>query len=772
MRFEILEPRVVLAGHSVDDFHYSSEVVSVEERQGINEGDYDFSDTNTWFKIQRYQSLVAHEDGYLVAERKRTDTDLHTMLVARVRGDRGAEDFGFDGMYTRPDHHYRISFDIRHPASEESWLRDHSFGLVMQMWGPREPGESARNPPMSIQTKTVNGEPFWTVRGYGDSRPITQTGEFEYEYQVDIPFTGIGEWHTWDIEYVPNSFNNGMVRAWLDGQLVGEWLDVSTSYNSILADEPSGPLNPAFGLYSSLAENGMEVHLDNIKVNGDGRYQVSIAGTVGGTAVPGGNTVVATNLSSGKAYEVKTSNGGVYSFSVPPGQYSLTAQDEQGGRSKKIDLVDVRTTTQVVNVEFVPVAPEPDGVSNVPETPTEDPPAETPTNPPDEAPTESPADPPAEEPAEVNKPKADPKPSVPPPPVVEPEPEPEPAIRSTVLSGDVNGDGTSEVVHVLDDGTLLVSETASVQRSVATRQWGTFPANMTWSEANLADFTGDGLNDVVAKANDGVWWVAESTGDGFDVRSWSERLGASWLDVSVGDFNGDGKADIAGRPVGRRRGGRMPGRWWVSFSEGDHFRSQYFGNWTDPADWVDVRTGDFDGDGRDDLVSRNSQDGTLRVFHATDEGFVGVDWGIWSTEDEWLDVDVGDFNGDGLADVIGRSSSTGLWWLSQSDGETFQTGTWSKWAVDDEWDNVTAVDVNGDGRTDIVGQVSVDQSWWLTESSDKPPSTRRPAHENAPWDSVIKEDIDWIEVIVDDFDGDGDAEPLGVDANLGFAILE
>ena len=141
-------------------------------------------------------------------------------------GVRGNDCFHQGGSYTQQDYHYRITFDVRHPPSETPWLSDHRWALIMQLWGPREGNESARSPPFSIFTTSRDGKPHWVVRSNGDSRLTTQTGQVEEVNTKLIPMRGIGEWHRFDIEYVPNPFGDGMIRTWLDGIRVTDWQNI------------------------------------------------------------------------------------------------------------------------------------------------------------------------------------------------------------------------------------------------------------------------------------------------------------------------------------------------------------------------------------------------------------------------------------------------------------------------------------------------------------------------------------------------------------------
>jgi hypothetical protein len=56
-------------------------------------------------------------------------------------------------------------------------------------------------------------------------------------------------------------------------------------------------------------------------------------------------------------------------------------------------------------------------------------------------------------------------------------------------------------------------------------------------------------------------------------------------------------------------------------------------------------------------------------------------------------VQVGDFNGDGKADLVGRVPDTGQWWVSVSNGATGSTTLWGAWAPSLSWVDVHAARV-------------------------------------------------------------------------------
>ena len=99
----------------------------------------------------------------------------------------------------------------------------------------------------------------------------------------------------------------------------------------------------------------------------------------------------------------------------------------------------------------------------------------------------------------------------------------------------------------------------------------------------------------------GSWWTGISTGSSFITTLWAVwNPNATWVDVKVGDFNGDGKADITGRYL-------QGGSWWTGLSTGSSFTTSLWAEWNPSATWVDVQVGDFNGDGKADITGRYLQ---------------------------------------------------------------------------------------------------------------------------------------------------------------------
>src|SRR5207244_129439 len=205
--------------------------------------------------------------------------------------------------------------------------------------------------------------------------------------------------------------------------------------------------------------------------------------------------------------------------------------------------------------------------------------------------------------------------------------------------------------HDLNTGQLLVS-ISNGNNGFTNNVFGTLSTAVNWVNVVTGDFNGDGKTDVAARVQQtGFWWVGINTGASFSLSKWGGQWPTSvnWVDVNVGDFTGDGLTDITGRVL-------QTGRWWVALSNGSAASSFTSSPWgtalPTTVTWVDFKVGDFNGDGKDDIVGRVLQTGRWWVGLSTgSNSFNFTPWDLWSTAVSWTDAIVGDFNGDGKDDI-------------------------------------------------------------------------------------------------------------------------
>ncbi|MBK8904393.1 MAG: VCBS repeat-containing protein [Anaerolineaceae bacterium] len=197
------------------------------------------------------------------------------------------------------------------------------------------------------------------------------------------------------------------------------------------------------------------------------------------------------------------------------------------------------------------------------------------------------------------------------------------------------------------------------------------PVGLPWSIVGTGDFNGDGKVDILWHNHDTnhiqVWFMDGTRRVGraeiVDEHGQLAPVGLPWSIVGTGDFNGDGKVDILWHnhdtnhiQVWFMDGTRRVGRAEIV---DEHGQLAPVG-----LPWSIVGTGDFNGDGKVDILWHNHDtnhiqvwfmDGTRRVGRAeiVDEhgqlAPVGLPWSI---------VGTGDFNGDGKVDILWHNRDT------------------------------------------------------------------------------------------------------------------
>jgi hypothetical protein len=132
--------------------------------------------------------------------------------------------------------------------------------------------------------------------------------------------------------------------------------------------------------------------------------------------------------------------------------------------------------------------------------------------------------------------------------------------------------------------------------------------------------------------------------------------------------------------------------------------------------------GDFNGDAKTDLFCFNRSTGLRRIdFVNSNAEYLGTNWqhtSTWCTQAN-RELHIGDFNGDGRSDLLCRDLSNGFKWIDYADASGHFDGT--NWLTTGNWCSHTGArlytgDSNGDGKTDLIchtpssGAVDVDLS--------------------------------------------------------------
>ena len=316
-----------------------------------------------------------------------------------------------------------------------------------------------------------------------------------------------------------------------------------------------------------------------------------------------------------------------------------------------------------------------------------------------------------------------------------------PEYGSTILFGDIDGDGKSDLCARGPSGIECWLSTGDGFQSTsvagpALSDSAGWAAPEYYSTLQLADVNGDGKADLCARAAAQFQcWL--STGTGFetttvdapnmgDSQGWN--LVQYYSTIQLADVNGDGKADVCGR-------GYDGFECWLSTGSAFTAVGKYVGELSDPdggdqaSVYSTIRMGDVNGDGKVDVCARLStgymcwaSDGT-GAFPKAITGPGLTDGDSWNQAPYFSTIQLGDIDGDGKADVCARAKAGFLCWLSK--GTSFSTTAINGPALTDAtgWngpsygDTLQMGDVNGDGKADVCGRAGAGWQCWLSSGS-------------------------------------------------------
>jgi hypothetical protein len=194
--------------------------------------------------------------------------------------------------------------------------------------------------------------------------------------------------------------------------------------------------------------------------------------------------------------------------------------------------------------------------------------------------------------------------------------------------GDFNADGDAAILWRGAGGSLSLwsmnGSTVSASNAV-TSQGSALAPDASWSVAGVGDFNGDGYSDLMWRQSGGalaLWDMQGSTvtsSSAVTYQGSSLAPDGSWSVVGVGDFNGDGYSDL----MWRQSNGTLS-LWQMNNSTVTSSSAiTYQGNTLAPdASWHVVEIGDFDGDGKSDILWRNDN-GTMSEWLMNGSQLIG-----------------------------------------------------------------------------------------------------------------------------------------------------
>ncbi|WLQ13235.1 FG-GAP-like repeat-containing protein [Hahella aquimaris] len=289
------------------------------------------------------------------------------------------------------------------------------------------------------------------------------------------------------------------------------------------------------------------------------------------------------------------------------------------------------------------------------------------------------------------------------------------------INGDFNGDGKTDLFHIVNKnyGKVFLADNTALGRF---KIKDNFPNNGYDLSANnynflVGDFNGDRKTDLIHFVNNDYIHVWTSNGDGtFNIRPkfspWSGYgVSANAYNFKVGDFNGDGRTDL----IHLVNNAYL--HVWISNGDGTFSVKTGFPNsgYGLEANDYNFKVGDFNGDGRSDLIHFVNRDYTHTwlsngdgTFNIQEKFYPQPGYGVDANNYNYI---VGDFNGDGNTDLVHLVNKDYVRvWTSSGDG---------RFVIEDAFDpgdyNISSNnymflfgDFNADGVDDLAHIVNKD----------------------------------------------------------------
>jgi hypothetical protein len=230
--------------------------------------------------------------------------------------------------------------------------------------------------------------------------------------------------------------------------------------------------------------------------------------------------------------------------------------------------------------------------------------------------------------------------------------------------------------------------------------------------------------------------------------------GPAWQVVGLGDFNADGRADILWRNT-------VTGENYTYLMQGRAILAEGYLRTVADLNWQVAGVGDFDGDLKADILWRNRSTGQnyLYLMNGTairNEGYIRT-----VADQNWQVAGIGDFNGDGQDDILWRNRVTGENYLYPMNGLAIRPGEgYIRRVADTNWQVKAVADFNGDGRADILWRNRVSGQNYLY------PMNGLTILGGEGYVRTVS-DLAWQIVATGDYDGDGKSDILWRNASTG-----
>lgn len=260
--------------------------------------------------------------------------------------------------------------------------------------------------------------------------------------------------------------------------------------------------------------------------------------------------------------------------------------------------------------------------------------------------------------------------------------------------GDFNGDGNTDLFWRNSSGgtSIWLMQGAEILSAVNPATVG-----VEWQVKFVGDLNGDGKEDLFwqhVTSGEAALWTLDGT---IPTGGRLINFGPGWQLVGVGDFNANGRTDWIWQ---------HPTQGLVTQELLDGLTQGESRTWNIGGNWAVQASADFNGDRTSDLIWQTPT-GEIAFWLMQGLNFDGIVYSVAQTQQftptysaEWKLQETGDFDGDGKADLLWGNSTTGNFSIWLMNGYTVKSA--SSYTVGANWRIQGVVDLNGDGRSDII----------------------------------------------------------------------
>lgn len=303
-------------------------------------------------------------------------------------------------------------------------------------------------------------------------------------------------------------------------------------------------------------------------------------------------------------------------------------------------------------------------------------------------------------------------------------------------NADFNGDGRADMLFINSTTHGIAEWQMDGNNVVAGPQIGIYNAAGGWAYTGTGDFNGDGKTDLLflnATTNGVAIWQI----DGAQVTA-APQIGiaaAGWAYTSTGDFNGDGKTDLLFSNAATH--GLMI--WQVKGTQ--IADNSQIGTVNAAAGWHFTTTGDFNGDGKTDLLFLNDTTHGVAIWQMDGSRITDAPQiGVVNAAGGWHFQDTGDFNGDGKTDLLFLNDTThgvAIWQMNGS--QIAASGQIGSINAAGGWHFDAVRDLSGDGKSDLVFENSSTQgvASWVMDGTQIASSGQFVSYDAANWHLYI-----------------------------------